>query len=689
MKYDIKSLTIDEKLRLLVGADFWHTSDANGKLPALALHDGPCGLRQSTTWDDPAAHPASRKQNSASLPNTAMPTISSLSYTWNPELAYLDGEVIGDACVEADVDILLAPGVNIKRSPLCGRNFEYVSEDPYIAGVMGKKFIEGVQSRGVGTSLKHFCLNNTERERRYSSSEVDERTIREIYLPAFERAVEAKPWTVMCSYNQINGIWASENRHYLNDILRGEFGFDGLIVSDWDATRDTARTVKASLDLTMPYREKYVDNLKEAYERGELTESEIDERVKKILELIDKTESRAKTTKYTPEERHAAAVKIAEESIVLLKNDNNTLPIKGKKLLVVGKMVKEPSIGGGGSAYVFPRQEPANLASEIEANLDSVELLGNSTMHHSSIIISPLSTTAISYVASEAMLADDVILCIGNDKDIETEGFDRTSLRLAPHMEKAIHILSKASKRLTVVLYVGSPVDMSPWIDEVAAVVLAGFGGEGINEAVARVLTGKISPSGKLTETYPLCLEDTPAIATRTPSVNTIFSSLQNSLVEKYTEGIFVGYRYYDTAEKEVLFPFGHGLSYADFRYTGLSIKQNGDTEFTVSFTVTNTSDIEAKETVQLYVSDLISAVERPAKELKGFKKITLAPGESKTVELELDYRSFAYYNVSLGAWHVENGDFDILVGSSSRDIRLAERITIELPRDKQYTLAR
>ena len=689
MKYDLKSLTISEKLELLVGADVWHTSDAGGKLPSLAIHDGPHGLRRTAPFDSEEIHPASRGQDLGTIPCTAMPTISSLSYTWNPELAYLDGEVIADECVEHNVDVILAPGVNIKRSPLCGRNFEYFSEDPYLAGIMGKSFIEGAQSRGVGTSLKHFCLNNAEQDRICSSSEADERTIREIYLPAFERALEAKPWTVMCSHNQINGIWASENRRYLNGILRGEFGFDGLIMSDWDATHDSIRAVKASLDLTMSYRQCHVENLKLAYERGELTEGEIDECVGRILDLIDKTETRAKSPKYTDAERHAAAVKIAEESIVLLKNNNNTLPLKGGKLLVTGDMVKNPSIGGGGSAHVYPKQEPVNLANEIKANLDSAELLGNSPNYSREVVTAPLTITGINYIASEATRADSIILCIGNDQNLESECFDRTSIRLAPHLEKAIHILAKANKNIIVVLYAGSAIDMTPWIDEVAAVVLAGFGGEGINEAVAKVLCGKVSPSGKLTETYPLCLEDTPSIATRTPSTDKIFSALQNSLVEKYTEGIFVGYRYYDTAEKEVLFPFGHGLSYADFRYTGLSIEQKGDTNFTVSFSVTNISDIPAKETVQLYVSDVISAVERPKKELKGFKKITLAPGESKQVELDLDYRSFAYYNVSLGDWHVENGDFDILVGSSSRDIRLTERITVELPRVKQYTIAR
>ncbi|MBQ8880068.1 MAG: glycoside hydrolase family 3 C-terminal domain-containing protein [Clostridia bacterium] len=688
MKLDLSTLTIDEKIALLVGRDVWHTETASGKLPSLTLNDGPSGLRQVVDKNDPAAHPKSIKQDRGTASATAMPTLSALSCTWNPELAFLDGQVIADDCIERNADVLLAPGVNIKRTPVCGRNFEYLSEDPYLAGEMAKSFINGVQSSGVGTSLKHFCLNNIEVDRLFNSSEADERTVREIYLPAFEKALEAKPWTVMCAYNQINGIWASENRKYLKSILREELGFDGLIMSDWGATHDAPRALKATLDLTMPHSSRHLKELREAYNRGEITEGEIDERVEKLLELIEKCKNADKKVKRTKEERHAAAVKIAEEAIVLLKNDNNTLPIRDKRLMVIGEMARNPSLGGGGSSFVYTAHNFEPLENLIKQNLcEDTEFISATDAYSPEVSVSRYN--GLSALCYRAMEAESVILCIGNNDLVEIEGVDRSTIKLSQNHEKLILTLAKANPKLIVILYTGSAIDMSVWKDSVAAIVQAGFGGEGISEALANVLTGKVSPSGKLTESYPMCLEDNPTVATRPSVICKALSKLQNSSADKYTEGVFVGYRYYDTTDTDVLFPFGHGLSYADFRYTGLTILQNGDTDFTVSLTVTNTSDIPAKETVQLYVSDIISTVERPDKELKGFAKIDLAPGESKQISMNLDYRSFAFYNVSLGDWHVENGDFDILVGASSRDIRLKGRIRIALPREKQYTVAK
>ncbi len=686
MKLDLSKLTIDEKIAMLVGRDCWSTENASGKLPSVTMNDGPCGLRRPVPKDTPGVHPDSLKGDEPTLSATSMPSLSSLSYTWNTKLAYLDGEVIADDCIDSGTDILLAPGINIKRTPLCGRNFEYFSEDPYLAGEMAKSFIDGVQDSGVGTSLKHFCLNNIENDRLFRSSEVDERTAREIYLSAFERAVQAKPWTVMCSYNRINGIWASENRHYLNDVLRGEFGFNGVIVSDWGATHDAVRATKATLDLTMPHDKRHIKALREAYDRGELTETEIDARIEKLAELVKKCKTADKKTKRTKAERHSAAVKIAEEAVVLLKNDNNTLPIKSKKLFITGQMATKPTLVGGGSARIFTDHVFRPLGELIAENLPETELITPTGLRRPEVAVT--FTEGLTELIDCAMRADQTVLCIGHDKFIESEGFDRERIRLPKSQEDAILALAEATSKLTVVLYTGSAVDMSPWIDKVSAVVLAGFGGEGITEALANVLSGKVSPSGKITETYPLCLEDTPTFATRTPTLSKIYSTMKNSSADRYTEGVFVGYRYYDTANVPVLFPFGHGLSYADFRYTGLSVEKNGDTDFTVSLTVTNTSDIPAKETVQLYVSDLVSSVDRPKKELKGFVKVELGAGESKQVTMKLNYRSFAFYNVSLSDWSVENGEFDILVGASSQDIRLQSRIRIELPREKQYTLA-
>lgn len=652
MKYNVKQFTLEQKLRFLEGKDSWRLYDADGALPETFLADGPHGLR--------------KMEDGKTLPATVMPTISSLSYTWNPDLAFLDGATIADDCIEHDVDVLLAPGVNIKRTPLCGRNFEYFSEDPYLSGVMGKAYIEGVQSKGIGASLKHFCANNREYDRTNQSSEVDERTLREIYMPAFEIAVQAKPWTVMCSYNPVNGVWASENEWLLKDVLRQEFGFDGLIVSDWGAVHDAPRCVKATLDLGMGNAPAY-ESLKAAYDSGELTEAEIDARVEKVLELIEKAEITQKKVTTTKEQRHENAVAIAKEAIVLLKNEENVLPLKQGNILVAGPWATQPTLGGGGSAYAITDYKIPDLSELLKEQLPESEIT-------SLTMIS--STTRLNTTYAYARKADTVLFFIGNDEIVEGEGHDRLTLRLQPKQEDIILNLAKLNKNLVVVLYAGSAVDMSPWIDKVKAVVLAGFAGEGVNDALADILTGKVYPSGKITETFPLCLEDTPSGSER-----------GNGFYERYSEGVLVGYRWYDTKEKDVLFPFGHGLSYADFEYSDLQIQKDGETDYTVSFNVKNLSDREAKEISQLYVSDVFAMVERPVKELKGFAKTTLKAGECKRVSIKLDYRSFAYYNVSLKKWHVENGEFEILIGSSSRDIRLTGIIDMQLPRTKQFTL--
>ena len=652
MKYSVKQFTLEQKLRFLEGMDDWHIYDGDGVLPETFLSDGPHGLRKI--------------EDGKPLPATAMPNIASLSNTWNPDLAFLDGETIADECVEYNVSVLLAPGVNIKRTPLCGRNFEYVSEDPYLSGVMGKAYIEGVQSKGIGASLKHFCANNREHDRFNQSSEIDERTLREIYMPAFEIALQAKPWTVMCSYNPVNGVWASENKWLLKDVLRDEFGFNGLIVSDWNAVHDAPRCVKATLDLRMPKRTSF-EELKAAYESGELTEAEIDARVEKVLELIEKAETAEKKVTMTKEQRHENAVTIAKEAIVLLKNEDNVLPLKKGKILVAGAWAAQPTIGGGGSSQVRTEFKIPDLATLLDERIPGSNV---------SLFKMIPSTMTMNTTYVNAYRSDTVVLCIGNDSRDEGEGHDRTTIRLKPKQEDLIVNLAKANKNLVVVVYAGSAIDMSAWIDKVKCVVLAGFAGEGVNEALADILAGKIAPSGKITETFPRCIEDTPS-----------GTALGNGFYERYEEGLMVGYRWYDFKEKEVVFPFGHGLSYADFEYSDLQIEKNGETDYTVSFNVKNLSNMEAKEVSQLYVHDVFAMVERPVKELKGFTKTTLKAGETKRVSIKLNYRSFAYYNVSLKKWHVENGEFEILIGSSSRDIRLSGIIDVQQPRSKQFTL--
>lgn len=661
MKYDITTLILDEKLRLLTGQNGWQLSTANEKLPNVFLSDGPNGLRMYDLT----------KEDCPIIPSTAMPTLSLVSYGWDEELAYLDGATIADECIKNGADVLLAPGVNIKRTPLCGRNFEYLSEDPLLAGVLGKAYIEGVQDKGVGTSLKHYCANNRERERYYQSSDVDERTLREIYLTPFEIASKAQPWTVMCAYNPINGVYASENKWLLKDVLRDEFGFDGVIVSDWGAVHNSWKSAKATIDLEMPYREQAYAELKDAYDRGLLTEEEINERVAKILQLMEKVTSANKKVQTTEAERHERAVKIAKECMVLLKNDDDILPLKGGRILFTGNQEYNPPIGGGGSAYVTTNYKQERLFTLVEQRLGEKATCKKPYYDTDGVT----NAWRIGGLAQDAKKADVCVVCLGTNNVIEREGYDRKHLRLPEIQEELLNAVTEQNENVVVVLYAGSAVDMSPWIDKVKAVLLCGFAGEGGQEAVAELLVGNACPCGKLTETFPLSLEDTPT-----------GTYLGNGFVDRYDEGLFVGYRWYDAKNKDVLFPFGHGLSYAKFEYSDLEIKKLGETDYEVSYNVTNVSNVDAKEISQVYVRDVFSMVTRPVKELKGFKKTFLKAGESKRVSVTLNDRSFAYYSVPLKKWHVENGEFEILVGASAKDIRLKSSVDIQLPDETQFS---
>lgn len=646
--YDINSLTLEEKLKLLTGADNWRLTTANGKLPTVFLSDGPHGVRKMT--DD-----------HKTLKATLMPSLSVVCNTWNEDLAYLQGQTIADECLQQDADVLLAPGVNMKRTPLCGRNFEYFSEDPFIAGKMGRSYIEGVQSKGVGATLKHYYGNNREYDRFHQSSEIDERTAREIYLPAFEEAVKAKPWMVMCAYNLINGVYAAENKQAF-DILRDEFGFDGVIVSDWAAVRDSAKSAKASLDLRMPFNPTAYDELKRAYDEGWLSIEEIDACISRILKFIEKTQTLKQKATTDKESRHQTAIKIASEGMVLLKNQDNILPIKKGKVLVAGPFHRFNAVGGGSanteSDYpIKPIEELLNQNETITATFPDCY------MSHGDY------QKALNHIIKEAYKSDVCVLAVGNNNYIEAECFDRTYLKISDAQEQIILDVAKVNPNVVVVLESGSAIDMRKWIDKVKAVVYTGFAGEATNEVVCNILTGKINPSGKLTETFPLCLEDTPT-----------GSSVGTAFVDRYQEGVFIGYRYYDSYEKEVLFPFGYGLSYSKFEYSNVSIEKKTETDYTVSFKVKNVSNVDGYETAQLYVKDVFSVVSRPEKELKGYKKVYLKAGEETTVSIPLNYRSFAYYSLPLKKWYVENGTFEIKVGSSSRNILLEDKIEINLP---------
>ncbi len=649
MKYDVKEFTLEQKIKLLSGRTYWTTNDIDGKVRSLWFCDGPHGLR--------------KRVDGTTVCATAMPSLANLANSWDRESVYLNAQTIADDCIENDVDVLLAPGVNIKRTPLGGRNFEYFSEDPYLAGELAVEFINAVQESGVGTSLKHYCMNNRDFERLFQSNEADERTMREIYLRPFEIAVKkSKPTTIMCAYNLVNGILASENKWLLTDILRDEWGYEGLVVSDWSAVKNAYKSLLAGVDLEMPNNEPSYEILKNALEKGYITEHDIDLHAQRVLDLIEKCDKNKETrkTSFTKAQRYENAINVAKESIVMLKNDG-ILPLKQGTIMVTGMMVNNPAIGAFGSALVESDNKPKNLCDMLNAQGTEAEF--------KEYIIHREERASIHCGGAfdTAFETDAVVICVkGPD---EGEGGDRVRIKLHDTQEDFIINMAKANPNVIVCVYAGSAVDMSAWIDKVKGVILVGLAGVGVHEALAPIITGKLSPSGKLAETFPLCIEDTPASTT-----------LGDGFVDHYKEGLFVGYRYYDKYEKKVLFPFGFGLSYANFTYSNLSIEKQSETDYVVSYDITNNSDIDAKEVSQIYVRDVIARVVRPIKELKGFSKDLIKAGETKRISVKLDKSAFAFYSIPLKDWQVENGNFEIMVGASSQDIRLSGKIKIELP---------
>ena len=653
---NIKDLTPDEKLTLLCGRDDWTTETCGGKVPEVRVSDGPHGLRR-----------VSKNENGGEVTAdaTAMPSLSVVANGWNRLSAYDHGGTIADDCADSDVNVLLAPGVNIKKTPLCGRNFEYFSEDPYLAGTLAAEYINGVQSRGVGACLKHFCANNVENDRSWQSSEVDERTLNEIYLKPFEIALKAKPWTVMCSYNPINGVYASENKKLLTDVLRKKFGFDGLVMSDWWAVHNAYKAVRAGLNLRMPHADDNFAALKDAYQKGYLTDEQIDEGVSRVLALAEKANSAERRARTGKKERHSNAVKIAEEGIVLLKNDDGILPASGKKISVSGAFSVNPVIGGGGSSTVCTAYKIPTLAQAIE------NITGEKVESCVGLYENTFATAKLAF--SQAYNADVCVVVVGDGMQKISEGCDRDTLRLRSEQENYIIEMSKYNENLVVVIESGGAVDVSVFEPYAKAIIFAGYAGEGVNEALADIITGKVCPSGKLSETFPYSLSDTY-----------MGDYTGDGLTVEYGEGVFVGYRYYDRMGIPVRYPFGFGLSYAGFEYSDLKIEKTGETDFTVSYTVKNVSEVDGKEISQVYVRDVIAMVARPVKELKGYSKDLIKAGEKKRVSVKLDFSSFAYYSVSLDKWLVENGDFEILVGSSSQDIKLIGKVKITLPDDEQ-----
>lgn len=658
----MKNLTMKEKLRLLVADTYWSTNTANGKLPAITVTDGPCGVRSSGDL-----HVITKDKKAQAI---CYPSPHVIANSWDREVARDTGKALASDCIERDKDILLAPGVNIKRTPLCGRNFEYFSEDPYLTGVLAAEMIKGCQGMGVGTSLKHFCANNREYDRLYQSSEVDLRTLREIYTRAFEIILEeVSPYTVMCSYNALNGINMSENVWALKGILRGELGYDGVIISDWESVHSRTEALYASLDIMFPFEQRGVDDLEKSYAEGKISDGQIEESATRILKLMEQVEKDRKTRKAMPiEEREKIALDGARKGMVLLKNEGGVLPLKAKSIAVLGNDLT--CVGGGAAQTVLRTDKIRSVAVELKDRLPDAEISSYWLYSHGSCHITPANVRIMNIrrAYDMAQMADVTVLTVGNSDIIETESYDRTTLKLPDALEDVILKIAERAKKLVVLLGTGSAVDVSAWIDKVDAVLYTGFAGEQINAAVADILVGNVCPSGRLSETFPRCVEDTPTGLERGDGYS-----------ERYKEGVLVGYRWYDTKKISTQFPFGYGLSYAKFVYSDFSVKKQANAVYEISFKIKNVSEVDGGEVAQLYVRNVDKCVERPEKELRRFEKVHLKAGEEKLVTFTTDKNCFAYFNVCYNAWTVERGYAQLLVCRDAESIEFAETVKLEV----------
>lgn len=679
VKKIVNELTLEEKASLCSGADFWHTKAIDRlNIPAAMVSDGPHGIRKQESLAD-------HMGVAESIKAIGFPTASAMACSFDRDLLHKVGDALGEECVAEDLAVLLGPGINMKRSPICGRNFEYYSEDPVVAGELGAAFVNGVQEHGVGTSLKHFAANNQEWRRMSISAEIDERTLREIYLAAFETVVKkAQPWTIMCSYNRINGVYSCENDWLLNKVLRDEWGFEGLVMTDWGAMDERVPSLKAGLDLEMPDCHGETDKLiVKAVQSGELEESVLDTAVERILTMVDKYLTARKDIDpasmvhplpssaergYDVAAHHALARTTAEQSAVLLKNED-ILPLqKDKKIAFIGEFAKVPRIQGGGSSHI-------NNTS-IESALDAA---GDSVSYAQGFHIDEETTdeTLLQEAITLAKESDVAVIFAGLPDSFESEGFDRTHLNMPANQNELIARISEVQPNVVVVLHSGSPIAM-PWLDKVAGVLQMYLAGQASGGAAVNLLFGDATPCGKLAETFPLHLEDNPSYLN--------FPGNREKVC--YQEGVFIGYRYYDKKKMDVLFPFGYGLSYTDFTYSNMKVTVNGKNaadvdviketdEIVVSADITNTGNCDGAEIVQLYIKNPVVYEIRPEKELRDFAKVFLKAGETKTVTFMLNARAFSYYETRIHDWYAESGDYEILLASSSRDIRLQYTVSI------------
>jgi beta-glucosidase len=669
----VSELTLEEKASLCLGSDFWHTAPVERLgIPAIMVSDGPHGLRAQLGEADHVGL-------MGSAPATCFPTASALGSSWNPELFGTVGEALALEANKLGVSVVLGPGINMKRSPLCGRNFEYVSEDPWLAGELATAMVQGTQHHGVGTSLKHYAANNQEDDRLRVSAEVDERTLREIYLPAFERVVKSgQPWTIMCAYNKINGSYASEHHWLLTEVLREEWGFEGLVVSDWGAAHDRVAALRAGLDLEMPPDLGVSDAAVVAAVRdGSLDESILDETARRVLHLVDRSQpALADDVSVDFDEHHALARRAAQESAVLLKNAGHLLPLQpemGSMVAVIGEFARTPRYQGAGSSQVNP--------TRVDVALDELQsaLAGRAEVRFAAgfgVGTTDNDEQLLREAVDLAREADHVVVFLGLPAEEESEGFDRTHLDLPANQLVMLYALAEVHDRLIVILANGGVVRISSWEDRVSAILECWLSGQAAGGAAVDLLLGVANPSGKLAETIPVRLQDN--------SSHLNFPGEEG--VVRYGERIFIGYRAYDTLIQQVNYPFGFGLSYTSFHIDDVGVSAAGsvaagDLQVTVSASVTNTGQRAGAEVVQVYVGDVEASVSRPLRELKGFAKVFLEPGETQQVSCQLDERAFAFWSARFQRWVVEPGEFMIAVGNSSRHLVATETISIDAPR--------
>jgi len=656
----ISQMTLEEKASLCSGLNMWQTKPVERLgIPSIVMTDGPHGLRKQANPGD---------MSSKTVPATCFPSGAGLASSWDRELIREVGAAIGEECQQEDVQIILGPAVNIKRSPLCGRNFEYFSEDPYLSSEMGASHVKGVQSQGVGTSVKHFAANNQETLRNSINAVVDERTLNEIYLRSFEGPViEGDAWTVMCAYNQVNGDYCSENDYLLNQVLKQRWGHGGLVMTDWGAINERVKGLKAGLELEMPYVGPEHDRMiVEAVQSGELDEAVLDEAVRRLLTVIFKGyDGKKEGFTYDAEAHHQLARRAAADCMVLLKNEGGLLPLKPEQsVAVIGAFAKHPRYQGGGSSHITP--------TRMDAPFDAIAGMSADCAFAPGYLLKggEADDSLIEEAVKLAQSKDVAVIFAGLPDSFESEGVDRTRLDMPSSHIRLIEAVAAAQPNTVVVLSNGSPVTM-PWLPQVQAVLEGYLGGQATGSAAADVLYGKVNPNGKLAETFPVRLEQTPAFLN--------FPGGKSEVT--YGEGLFVGYRYYEAKKEEPLFPFGYGLSYTTFAYEDIRADRTSmkDTDtVNVSVTIRNTGTVAGKEIVQLYVKPLESHVVRPVKELKGFAKVHLQPGEAKTVHFALDQRAFAYFNTDIHDWFAETGAYEIVAGPSSADTPLSVTLTLE-----------